>query len=135
MLTKPIKYVDFNGVEREEDFSFNLMQSEITEMQLSKQGGLAEYVNRIIKAQDAPQLIRVFKELILKAYGTVSEDGKRFIKSEEMSEAFAQTNAYSKLFTELASDDRAAAEFINGILPPELLQDNEAELEVVSSND
>ena len=82
MLTKPIKYVDFNGVEREEDFSFNLMQSEITEMQLSKQGGLAEYVNRIIKAQDAPQLIRVFKELILKAYGTVSEDGKRFIKSE-----------------------------------------------------
>ena len=136
MLKKTIKYVDFNGVEREEDFWFNLMESEITEMELSKQGGLTESIKRIVKTQDGPKIIEIFKEIILKAYGEKSEDGRRFIKSKELSEAFSQTNAYSNLFMELSMDDKAAAEFINGIVPPEMSEQNQKpELEVVPNND
>lgn len=136
MLRKTIKYVDFNGVEREEDFWFNLMESEITEMELSKQGGLTESIKRIVQTQDGPKIIEIFKEIILKAYGEMSEDGRRFIKSKELSEAFSQTNAYSNLFMELSMDDKAAAEFINGIVPPEMSEQNQKpELEVVPNND
>lgn len=117
MLKKTITYVDFNGMERKEDFYFNLSKAEITEMELSTDGGLVERINRIVAAKDVPEIIKVFKQLILDSYGEKSLDGKRFIKSKEISEAFSQTNAYSILFMELAVDDVAAAEFINGIVP------------------
>lgn len=117
MLKKTITYVDFNGIERKEDFYFNLSKAEITEMELSTDGGLVERINRIVAAKDVPEIIKVFKQLILDSYGEKSLDGKRFIKSKELSEAFSQTNAYSILFMELAVDDVAAAEFINGIVP------------------
>ena len=117
MLKKAITYTDYNGVERTEDFYFNLTKAEIMEMELTTTGGLAEMINRIIAAQDAPAIITVFKDLLLKAYGEKSPDGKRFIKSKDLSEAFSQTEAYSILFMELATDADAAAKFINGIVP------------------
>lgn len=117
MLKKTITYTDYNGVSRTEDFYFNLTQAEITEMELSTSGGLAEMIQKIIAAKDAPAIIKVFKDLILKAYGEKSLDGKRFVKSDEIRTAFSQTEAYSKLFMELAFDDKKAAEFVNGIIP------------------
>ena len=117
MLKKTIEFVDYNGVERKEDFYFNLTKAEIMEMELSTSGGLAEMIQRIVKAQDAPAIIKIFKELVLKAYGEKSPDGKRFIKSEEISTAFSQTEAYSQIFMELATDSDAAAAFVNGIVP------------------
>ena len=117
MVKRTIKYTDYNGVEREEDFYFNLSKAEITEMELSTAGGLAEMINKVVAAQDAPSIIKIFKDLILKAYGEKSPDGKRFIKSAELSEAFSQTEAYSILFMELAMDAEKAAEFVNGIVP------------------
>lgn len=117
MLKKTIKYTDYNGVERQEDFYFNLSKAEVTEMELSTAGGLAEMINKVVAAQDAPSIIKIFKDLILKAYGEKSPDGKRFIKSAELSEAFSQTEAYSILFMELAMDAEKAAEFVNGIVP------------------
>ena len=117
MLKKTIKYTNYNGVELTEDFYFNLTKAEIMEMELGTSGGLAEMINRIVAAQDAPAIITVFKDLILKAYGEKSADGKYFRKSKEISEAFAQTEAYSILFMELATDADAAAKFINGIVP------------------
>ena len=124
MLKKTIKYKDFNGNEREEDFYFNLMQSEIAELELSTVGGFTESIQKIIQTQDGPEIIKQFKKIILKSYGEKSADGKRFIKSDELSEAFSQTNAYSELFMELATDDEAASAFINGIVPDELKQDD-----------
>lgn len=117
MLKKTITYIDYNDNERKEDFYFNLTQAEVIEMEMSTSGGLVEMINRIVAAQDAPAIISVFKKLILKAYGEKSPDGKRFIKSEEISEAFSQTEAYSQLFTELATNAEAATEFVNGIIP------------------
>ena len=117
MLKKTIKYTDYDGNEREEDFYFNLNKAEVTEMELSKQGGLSEYIKRIVAAQDAPSLIELFKELICKSYGEKSLDGKRFVKSKELTEEFIQTEAYAELFVELASNAEEATKFVNGIMP------------------
>lgn len=122
MLKKTITYTDYNGTERTEDFYFNLTKAEIMEMELSATGGLAEMITRVIAAQDAPSIVKIFKDLVLKAYGEKSADGKRFIKSEEIATAFAQTEAYSILFMELATDTDAASEFVNGIVPSDVQQ-------------
>ena len=117
MVVEKIKYTDFNGLEREEEFMFNLTEAEITEMELTTDGGLSDSIKKIIAAQDTPQIIKVFKMLLLKSYGDKSADGRRFVKSEKLSEDFSQTNAYSQLFMKLATDDKAAVAFINGIMP------------------
>ncbi len=123
MLKKTVEYEDYNGNKRTEDFYFNLTEAEIMEMQLSTSGGLAEMIRRIIAAQDNPAIIKVFKELVLKAYGEKSPDGKRFMKSEEISRDFEQTEAYSKIFMELATDADSAAAFVNGIVPSSYKKD------------
>ena len=87
---------------------------------MSTAGGLAETIQKIVQAQDAPAIIKIFKELVLKAYGEKSPDGKRFIKNDEIATAFSQTEAYSKIFMELATDDEAAAAFVNGIVPADI---------------
>lgn len=126
MITKTITYKDYNGVERTEDFLFNLTEAEITELEMSVDGGFAEKINKIVKMQKVPELINVFKDLILKSYGEKSEDGRRFIKVNDagvpLNIAFSQTEAYSKLFMELAFDAEKAAEFINGIIPADLAE-------------
>lgn len=121
MLKKTINYVDYDGNEREEDFYFNLTKAELMEMSLSTSGGLDKYIERITKAQDTAKLIELFKDIIIKSYGVKSDDGKRFIKNSELTEEFTQTEAYSDLFTTLATDENEAAAFINGIMPKELL--------------
>lgn len=120
MLKKTITYTDYNGVERKEDFYFNLSKAEIMEMELSTTGGLAEMIQKVVAAQDTPSIMKIFKELILKAYGEKSADGKRFIKNSELTAAFEQTEAYSNLFMELATDADAAAKFVNAIVPADL---------------
>ena len=126
MLKKTITYEDYNGTERTEDFYFNLTKAELMEMEMSTSGGLAEMIQNIVKAQDAPSIIKIFKDLILKAYGEKSPDGKRFIKVNDagvpLSLAFSQTEAYSQLFMELATDADAASKFVNGIVPAEARQ-------------
>lgn len=120
MLKKIITYIDYNGVERTEPFYFNLSKAELMEMELGVTGGMTEMLDKIIAAKDAPSLMKTFKEMIMKAYGVKSDDGKRLIKSEELSIAFTQTEAYSVLFMELITDDKAAADFVNGIIPNEI---------------
>ena len=122
MIAKKIQFKDYNGVEREETFYFNLSKAELTEMEMGTTGGLAEMINKIIETKDIPSIIKIFKDLIFKAYGEKSADGKRFIKSEELSIAFSQTEAYSELFMELAMNAEKAAEFMNGVIPSDLQQ-------------
>ena len=117
MLKKTITYTDYEGNERKEDFYFNLTKAEILEMELSTTGGLDRLVGKIIAEQDNKKIMEIFKDIILKSYGEKSLDGKRFIKNSEITEAFTQTEAYSELFVELATDANKAAEFINGVVP------------------
>lgn len=120
MIKENIAYTDYNGVERKEDFYFNLTKAEIMEMEMSTKGGLAEMIQRIIAAQDQPAIIKIFKDLIIKSYGVKSADGKRFIKNDEVVEEFVQTEAFSQLFMKLATDPDAAAKFVNGIVPADM---------------
>ena len=123
MLKKTIKYVDFDGTERSEEYRFHLSKSELMEMELSTSGGMERMVNRIVNARDAKSLVKIFKEIILKSYGELSDDGKYFIKVKDghkLADDFAQTEAYSELFMELTTNEEAAAEFINGIVPASL---------------
>ena len=120
MLKKTIKFTDYNGVEREEDFYFNLSKAEIAEMELEIPGGMTEMLKRITAAQDTPSLVKIFKDLILRSYGVKSDDGKRFIKSPELKAEFSQTEAYSELFMELATNADAASAFVNGIIPSDV---------------
>lgn len=117
MFKKTITYTDYNDVERTETFFFNLTKAEVLEMELGTTGGLSAMIQKVIDAKDTPALIKIFKDLVLKSYGVKSVDGKRFIKSPELSEEFAQTEAYSDIFMELATNDVEAAKFVKGITP------------------
>lgn len=117
MLKRTMTYTDYNGLSRTEDFYFNLTQAEVTEMELSVDGGLVEMINRIVAAKDGKQIIALFKDIVLRAYGEKSPDGRRFVKNQEIRDAFAQTEAYSDLFMELATDAQKAAEFVKASFP------------------
>lgn len=121
MTSKTITYTDYNGVERTETFWFNLSKAEVLEMELETAGGLAEKIRKIISAHDVPEIVTVFKDVILSSYGEKSPDGKRFMKKDEngkpLSAAFEETEAFSVLYMELALDAEKASEFVNGVLP------------------
>ncbi len=117
MLKKTITYTDYDGNERTEDFYFNLNKAEVMEMEMGTTGGMTKMLERIVAEQDSRRIIEVFKEMIVRSYGVKSPDGKRFMKSPELADAFTQTEAYSNLFMELATNHEAAAAFINGIIP------------------
>lgn len=125
MLKRDITYEDFDGEQVTETFYFNLTKSEIIELEVSYKEGLQAALLRIVKAQDNKTLIAEFKKIVLLAYGERSEDGKRFIKNDEIREAFSQTAAYDALFMELATSDDAAATFIKGVVPKDFAKEIE----------
>ena len=121
MLKKTIKYTDYNGKERSEDFYFNLSKAEIAEMELTTTGGLQNMLKKFIQAEDQPSLFKVFKEFILKTYGEKDADGKRFIKEGgKLAERFVETEAYSELFIELISSPNAMSEFVLAVIPADM---------------
>jgi len=117
MIKWPITYTDYNGEERTEDFYFNLNKAEIMEMNLNVNGALSEYYKRLVDLHDGKQIAEEYKNLILKAYGEKSLDGRRFIKSQQLRDEFEQTEAFAELYMQLATEDGAAARFIEGVLP------------------
>lgn len=125
MLTKKIKYTDFNGQEREGTYYFNISKAELAELEMSVDGGFQAFIQRITEAQSVPEIAEVFKKIILLSYGEKSADGMRFIKKDpvrgRLADEFEQTDAYSELFMELLTQDGAAATFIEGVIPPQVL--------------
>lgn len=126
MIKKTITYTDYNGTERKEDFYFNFNEAELMELEMGTTGGWANMMQSIIDAKDTPSLIKKFKELILMTYGEKTPDGKGFRKSEALSTAFSQTEAYSQLFMELATDADAASNFVLGVIPAKLAAEAKA---------
>ena len=123
MHKEVITYIDYDGVEQTEEFLFNLNKAELMEMNFSASGGMEKMLKRIVEAKDTKRIVEVFKDIILKAYGEKSDDGKRFIKYRDghnLADDFAQSEAYSELFMKLATDEDAAIAFINGIIPKQL---------------
>lgn len=130
MYAKKIKYTDFNGQEREQTFYFNLTEAELMEMESSVDGGLSEYGKRIIECKNVPEIMELFKKLILITYGEKSADGNRFIKEDpirgKLSLEFMQTNAYSELYMEFLQNPDSAAEFFNSVIPAKIREEAEA---------
>lgn len=121
MLKKTITYTDYDGNERTEDFYFNLSESELTKMQMSVTGGMQKMLNKMVAEQDEVKMMDYFEKIILMSYGEKSDDGRRFRKSAELSEAFKETEAYNKLFMELITGgEQVVAAFINGIIPKDV---------------
>lgn len=127
MLKKSISYVDYDGNKRTDECYFNLSKAELTEMELSESGGLDKFVEKIVETQDNKRIYKLFKEIILNAYGEKSHDGKHFIKKKtvdgeviRLRDEFEQTEAFSELMMEMLGDEKAAGEFITRILPQEL---------------
>lgn len=123
MYIKRIDYEDYDGNKRTKEAYFNLNKAELLELQMSWDGGLEKVLKKIVEEKDQKRMIEMFKMIILKAYGEKSLDGDRFVKTPEITEAFTQTEAYSELFMELATNDQAAADFINGIMPKNLVDE------------
>lgn len=117
MITKTIKYVDYFDQERSEDFYFNLTDAELVEYSVSVEGGIEKKLEEIVNSRDIKKILKIFKELILLSIGKRSEDGRLFIKNDQIREEFKQSPAYSELYMSFINDDNKAAEFINGILP------------------
>jgi len=117
MLKQDITYENFDGEQTTDTFYFNLTKTEIIELEVGYEGGLEAAIKRIIQTNDHKQLIAEFKKIVLLAYGQKSEDGKRFIKSDQLREEFSQTAAYDELFIKLSTDADFAAAFIKGIVP------------------
>lgn len=129
MIKWPITYTDYNGETHKEEFYFNLNKAEVMEMNLNANGAYGEYLQRIVEQRDGRKIAMEFKNLILKSYGEKSSDGRRFIKSEEMSRDFEQSEAFSELYMQLASDPDSATKFMEGVLPAIEQSDNNPALE------
>lgn len=134
MLVKRINYTDYNGNQRSEDFYFNLNKGEIFNLQFGTEGGLDKAIQKIIQTEDAPKIVKTFQDIILNAYGVKSDDGRRFIKSEELSTEFKQTEAYSELLMELVSDEKKAADFINALMPKDLAEEAQKQQKLLEGN-
>ena len=132
MLKKLIKYTDYNGVERQENFYFNLNKTELMEMETEVTGGMRQLLEDMMEKQDIPKIMKAFKTIILKAYGEKSPDGRRFYKSEELSTAFTQTEAYNELYMELLSDAKKASQFITALMPEDMRGAPEADESVLT---
>lgn len=120
MYKKTATYTDYNGVERTEDYLFNLTKAELTMMNMSAVGGLQVQMQKMIDRQDGAAIMKFMKDILRRSYGEKSDDGRRFIKSEQLSDEFEQTEAYSDIFIQLCTDAKFASEFVNGILPADL---------------
>lgn len=116
MIVKTVTYTDFNGNERTESFWFHLSRPELTEMLLGIDNNIETYMKTIIKSENYYELVKIFKKLLLEAYGEKSEDGRRFIKLPEKTKEFSESEAYSVLFTELTTNEEKASEFVNGLI-------------------
>lgn len=127
MIAKTYTYTDYNGVEKTETVRFNLSRAELTKMELSEEGGFTNLMKKIVDTKSTPELVKFFDQFLKKSYGEISPDGRRFIKSDELSEEFAQTEIYSMLFMDLLSDDRIASEFVLGVVPADLAEKAKAE--------
>ena len=127
MYKRTLTYTDYNGVERTEDFYFNLNKAEIAEKQMTTEGGYSAMLERIVKANDTPSLFKEFKDLVLLAYGEKSDDGKRFMKIDKnghrLADDFMQTEAFSTLLVELVTNADVAAEFVKAIIPGKINAD------------
>lgn len=138
MYKKTISYKDYNGKERTEDYYFNIDEGEIVEMEMSVNGGYSNMIERVVKEESNPELFKIFKDFVCKAYGEKSADGKYFLKEDEegrpLVRKFLQTKAYSALMMEFMTKTQSFTDFVNRIIPAEMAEKYAASTQATTSD-
>lgn len=117
MRVEKVKFTDYNGVEREETFYFNINKAELAQLEMSVNGGFTEMLSRLSEKQDIPEIQKIFTRMLTLGFGEKSADGRRFIKSEEMTNEFTQTEAFVEIYMKLCTNVPYALDFISDMLP------------------
>jgi hypothetical protein len=134
MIKKTVKYEDFNGVERTEDLWFNLTKTELNNINFKHHGTYGEQLKGVVDSKDIRVIKELFDEIIIKAYGIKSEDGRNFRKSPAIVDDFVTSAAYDALMTELLSDESAAAALFVGALPKDMQEEVKKEMAKEAQN-
>ena len=123
MIKKNIKFVDFDGNEKEKTFYFNLTQAEMSRMAIEEGWYLGDRIVEIAKSKDIPQIVTILEDVVLRAYGERTPDGG-FIKKKpdgtKLADIFVTSPAYNELYVELLQNPERFTEFINSLVPPEM---------------
>lgn len=130
MVKKTVTYEDFNGTERTEDIYFHLNELELTELSTELPDEMVETIGEkpteetaakaLLSSLGTKGILEFVKNLLLKSYGVKSADGRLFIKNEKVLDEFQYGGAFSEIVMELMTDDKAAADFVNNIIPAKL---------------
>ena len=135
MFKEEITYKDYNNLERTETFYFKLTTSELQEMQASYPGGMSEHMASISARKDMPEMMKFFKELIMKSYGEKSPDGRRLMKQDgELAKAFVETPAYDIIFQKIFTEENGMIDFIVGIMPSDIAEKMRPEIRKMKEN-
>lgn len=123
MLTKAITYEDFNGVKKTKNLYFHLSKFEITRMMYQADGGIQNYLKKMVESNDTKEIFKFFEQFVLACYGEKSADGEEFLKSDEIRQKFQCHPAYDVLMMEfIEGGDKAMSSFINSVVPKELAE-------------
>jgi hypothetical protein len=120
VLKKTITYTDYDGKSVTEDFYFHFSKAELAELENSVEGGISKQMQAMLDSNDQTEIMNRFREILSKSVGRRSEDGRRFMKSAEISADFMETEAYSALLMELMTDNGKVVEFITAMMPGDL---------------
>lgn len=118
MFKTTINYVDFDGVSREEDLYFNLTKMEMMDLELSVEGGFSNKLQELLNNNNSFEMFEIIKTFINKSYGVKSDDGRKFIKNDEVLNDFLQSAVYDEFVTSLITNEDNMNSFIIGIMPP-----------------
>lgn len=121
MISETIKYIDYNGNEREDTFYFNLSKSEIWRLEIGEKGEFTKRIQAMSSEMDQSKIWNLFEEVVTMAVGKKSEDGRRFDKSPEAKAEFLESEAYSEFLEMLLTGDHGkdpqfAEKFLNGLI-------------------
>lgn len=136
MLKKTVRYEDLDSNFVEDDFYFHFNKLELSRMALKYQarGGLDKYFAKLVKTQNAVQLIELIEDIVQGSYGKRSEDGRSFVKSPEVLADFMGRDAYNVLVMELASQPEKLNEFLLGMGTSEIRKMVEEQREKVAKD-
>lgn len=127
VLKQTVQYTDFDGNQAMETLYFNLTRTEVAE-NLHLRDKFQDLENRLdlesgsrtLNPNEIAEVLDLVKILMKLAYGIRSDDGKRFIKNDQIWEEFTQTAVYDAFLFSLFEDADKANEFMMGVFPREL---------------
>ena len=121
MIKYTVNYKNFNGDVKSKDLYFDLRKRELLLWETQVPEGMHGILEKAIADGDSGTIARILDDLMLRGYGERSADGESFIKSDDIRKRFEQSAAYDQLFIDIMSDPKKAADFFNGMVPSDMI--------------